>query len=202
MQVGVWLHSHFVLAHCCWGISFCVIEMDYSCHWKSLVGKTDRLGRVFFFVFNYCIHIHIHIHCHIQSNTPIEATHLESKSPDIRLLMLWQLVHLFIVEEVMEADRSSWSSCLQGLLFSTWLILCPVVLIQRDGQLGVGLQHNKCIDLWTDLHLWSVLDMYSAPLIFRSHLQLICLHASFLFYLKSIIFMSLNKMFNVQDRIF
>lgn len=142
---------------------FRFVRLKWIIHvWKSLVGKTDRLGRVFLFVFNYryCIHIHIHNYCHIQSNTPIETTHLDSKSPDIHLLMLWQLVHLFIVEEVMKADRSSWSSCLRGLLYSTWLVLCPEVLIQRDRQLGVGLKHNKCIDLWADLCLWSVFLEY------------------------------------------
>lgn len=47
--------------------------------------------------------------------------HLESKSPDIHLLMLWQLVNLFILQEAMGADRASWSSCLQALPLSTWL---------------------------------------------------------------------------------
>lgn len=37
------------------------------------------------------------------------------------LLMLWQLVNLFILQEGMEVDRASWSSCLQTLPLSTWL---------------------------------------------------------------------------------
>lgn len=63
------------------------------------------------------------LHCWDRSaqRWQIGATHSESKSPDIHLQMLWQLVNLFILQEAMEVDRVSWSSCLQAFPLSTWL---------------------------------------------------------------------------------
>lgn len=143
-------HFHFTVAHCCGGIHSPVFFVWLKCYiyivaQKFSQQKTDRLDGTFLFLFTDSICVHITFLgpvAHSAQGWQIRAVCLESKSPDIHLLMLWQLVNLFILQEAMEVDRVSWSSCLKftwlfalsrKLNSSWWAIICGVKVQQVHG---------------------------------------------------------------------
>lgn len=106
-------------AHCCGGI-----HQLFLCDWnvifimlQKVLPANDRLDGV-----SNCVRITLlGSLARSEQCWQIRAMHLESKSPDIHSLMLWQLVNLFIRRQAMGVDRASWSSCLQALPLSNWL---------------------------------------------------------------------------------